>query len=1043
MEEALRERRIKTAYLQAAEQNLRQLVSQPNYTLDSLNHAHTSFISRLHEWEQAQHLYERLISDDALENECLAAFNIRAKYTNFNMDIENIITRFSNRSNVHNLNNSVSSEDTESTVASTVTGPVPVNQNIAQSVGVTTTDRTHQNISVSELNDENLLNISTVPLANSSGLNISHVPSNFNLPNVNSNVPISSTPTFTPMVNFNLQQPNICSNARIANVPQTNSNVTNINVPNFHSNSNAQNCHSNLTTQNIGLHNSNFHMLDFNSQNFNMPNPNCHMLNLNAHNTNYTGVNSNLPNSSNPMVNVNSNLPNSSTPMVHVNPNLPNHSNPMFHVNSSMPNSSTPMVNSNYFPSANTPMVNFSVPNASFPMNHSNMPNYSNSSQNVHSPHSKLDKLKLPRFYGQVEEWQSYWEVFRSHVHDTNLPTITKFTYLKMTLRGEAAKAIEGYSLVEANYSTVVERLIKRFGRNDLIIQTHIQSLLLDVSVVSQSSDLSKYISNLWNFNDTITAHIRSLEALGIQGEVVQIFLCPIILSKLPEPVRIEWFKKERPSGNLTELLDFIDYYITTLSRTNILTRGTASARPKEKQNSSVLHTNSKTSKCLHCQKDHSIETCKQFLDLSISDRITRVKMIKCCMRCLTKNHTYAKCKFTCSACTKNHHHLLCLGSSAGVTFNNAGKKSNGTGEKPKVNIQTGEKSNAQTGEKPKLNVNAPSFTTSNSALVQHCGSKITVLQTAKCSLINNSKSLSVNLLFDSGSDRTYVRSEMARECELNPINSEEIVFNSFGNKKSSNPEKKNVYNLELAGINQIYHVKAIEMDNICKPLFRQRIPSEIIDEFKLSNVVLADDYDTDRLITVDILIGLDYLYDLLNPIVSIKHNSLVAHESAFGWIFSGAFSPSNQTQVLNITTQMCCFSSVNSGQIQKFWELEVMGVSSKETLHCLESNDVISKFKDELKFENGHYTVNLLWKPQKVTLVNNFPIALRRFKSLERFLSTKPQLRDEYFQVFVGYQNEGKIEVVPEDEILHPKREPFYIPHFPIIKERSVSTRI
>ena len=91
MEEALRERRIKTAYLQAAEQNLRQLVSQPNYTLDSLNHTHTSFISRLHEWEQAQHLYERLISDDALENECLAAFNIRAKYTNFNMDIENYV----------------------------------------------------------------------------------------------------------------------------------------------------------------------------------------------------------------------------------------------------------------------------------------------------------------------------------------------------------------------------------------------------------------------------------------------------------------------------------------------------------------------------------------------------------------------------------------------------------------------------------------------------------------------------------------------------------------------------------------------------------------------------------------------------------------------------------------------------------------------------------------------------------------------------------------------------------------------------------------
>ena len=100
------------------------------------------------------------------------------------------------------------------------------------------------------------------------------------------------------------------------------------------------------------------------------------------------------------------------------------------------------------------------------------------------------------------------------------------------------------------------------------------------------------------------------------------------------------------------------------------------------------------------------------------------------------------------------------MGSSDGAKPNNAGDKPNASGEKP--NAKSGEKSNAKSGEKPPLNVNAPSF--SNSALVQHCGSKITVLQTAKCNLIHKAQKVTVNLLFDSGSDRTYVTSDMAKK---------------------------------------------------------------------------------------------------------------------------------------------------------------------------------------------------------------------------------------------------------------------------------------
>ena len=109
MEAALRERRIRRAYLLAAEQRIRDLVRQQHISLDDLIISHNAFIRNLNNWEQSQHCYERLISDDALQAECVAAFNIRSDYAELNLDIENLITRLSLSTNpfINNVTNRV------------------------------------------------------------------------------------------------------------------------------------------------------------------------------------------------------------------------------------------------------------------------------------------------------------------------------------------------------------------------------------------------------------------------------------------------------------------------------------------------------------------------------------------------------------------------------------------------------------------------------------------------------------------------------------------------------------------------------------------------------------------------------------------------------------------------------------------------------------------------------------------------------------------------------------------------------------------------
>ena len=50
----------------------------------------------------------------------------------------------------------------------------------------------------------------------------------------------------------------------------------------------------------------------------------------------------------------------------------------------------------------------------------------------------KLPKLNLPVFNGDVLQWQSFWDQFVAAVDSTDLPDVSKFSYLGASLEGES-----------------------------------------------------------------------------------------------------------------------------------------------------------------------------------------------------------------------------------------------------------------------------------------------------------------------------------------------------------------------------------------------------------------------------------------------------------------------------------------------------------------------------------------------------------------------------------------------------------------------------
>ena len=65
----------------------------------------------------------------------------------------------------------------------------------------------------------------------------------------------------------------------------------------------------------------------------------------------------------------------------------------------------------------------------------------------------KLPKLEIKPFNGNLAYFKSFFEQFEVAVGKTNIDDITKFSYLKNLVTGQAAKCIEGLALTPDNYN--------------------------------------------------------------------------------------------------------------------------------------------------------------------------------------------------------------------------------------------------------------------------------------------------------------------------------------------------------------------------------------------------------------------------------------------------------------------------------------------------------------------------------------------------------------------------------------------------------------
>ena len=292
----------------------------------------------------------------------------------------------------------------------------------------------------------------------------------------------------------------------------------------------------------------------------------------------------------------------------------------------------------------------------------------------------KLPIIVLPVFDGDRRKWLSFWDVFRTEVHEVqDISNVTKFNFLKGQLSDKIKKRVEGIMASDDNYDLLVQTLIDNYGNKMSIKNAHC------VALVSISKP-QYTATSLRGFYDSIMSDIRSLEALMLPTSKYGECYVPILIEKLPEQL-LKDILKEYPNDNPTinqlttmihnevKKLEHVAYINISYPKpkvqqsfksTSVLTSAetstatalsaTVTNQPNQGKKSKLFKAPKKIS-CKFCGSAHNTFQC----ELPVNERLSAVQNKKLCLNCLNANHSANQCqsKWRCTVCRQLHHTTL------------------------------------------------------------------------------------------------------------------------------------------------------------------------------------------------------------------------------------------------------------------------------------------------------------------------------------------------------------------------------------------------
>ena len=500
----------------------------------------------------------------------------------------------------------------------------------------------------------------------------------------------------------------------------------------------------------------------------------------------------------------------------------------------------------------------------------------------------RLPKLQLKPYGGELTKWKSFWDSFESAVHNNReLSDIEKFNYLSTLLERSAHEAISGLSLTSENYREAIATLKKRFGSKQQIINKHMD-VLLHVEPVTSAQNV-KALRRLFDY---VSSHLRSLQSLGVEPRSYGNLLCPVLLNKIPAELQLIVSRKvSEENWNLNSLMEAIEEELTARERIGVNPVSRTTQRRDDRSSvppsaTTLVSGNASSSAvpCCYCNQLHLPVNC---------DAVTQVEARKQCLRkngrcysCLRKGHLSRDCRSSsrCRTCGARHHTSIC------------NKLTTNQSQPPMTNTRTPNPVPTSATDASTLDPSAPVFTsppTSTSLYVD--SSKAILLQTALVEAhnpLNPSLTSRIRVIMDNGSQRSYVTQYVKESLALVASDNQRLSIAAFGTKKGD-PKLCEIVRIAIqTKSGQRQELELFVVPHICDPITAQSVNLCSRMYNHLSKLDLADTFDSEVPMKVDMLIGSDIYWDLVTGETIRGQNGPVAVNTKLGWVLSGPAEP-------------------------------------------------------------------------------------------------------------------------------------------------------
>ncbi|XP_058817717.1 uncharacterized protein LOC131681029 [Topomyia yanbarensis] len=594
-----------------------------------------------------------------------------------------------------------------------------------------------------------------------------------------------------------------------------------------------------------------------------------------------------------------------------------------------------------------------------------------------------------------------------------------------------------------------VEALEGRYSNEYLLKKRHLQALF-DIPRMKKES-----AATLHGLVDEFERHTKILHHLGEPTDAWSTILEHLLCTRLHDDSLKAWedHASVTENPNFACLIDFLQrrtrvlesisvnhHQSTSTTNTNDGASASHFRRQSQFRLSSCASTANYSFRCPICSQQHSLARCGKFNSMSVNDRQQLVNTKRLCHNCLREDHIVRQCPcdLNCKKCNQRHHTLLHTSQSAGPKKVSNDAVSRSTSFVDSANRATSSSSPVVSEQTMVAAVEDDSIVETSVSL-QHPRENVFLLTVIVNIVDAYGQHHPTRALLDSASQPNLITDRMARILRLKKHPANVTVQ---GARQLSKVIHEFIY-AQVSSRKEHFScgINFLVMDKLTANLPAQNVS---ITDWRIPKDLFLADPTFNKSQPIDVVLGAKHFYSFFPNAARIQlHGNLpLLVDSVFGWIVAGSADlVSPKINPSSNSSSLVCVSMVSLEEtLERFWKIEEL--TTKDN-YSVEERRCETLYQSTVsRNPDGRYIVRLPRKPDFDDMLGESKAnALRRFEYLERRLERNSELKVEYHRFMQEYIDLGHMQPSKLTETKGAKS--LYLPHHPVIKEASTTTKV